>query len=178
MDELQSILDKIRNEVAADLAQCAEWFSTIVDTRDSEEDIAVSDFVQKVFSWYSAGGIKTRLLYEFLLPTMDIGASATFLQNFSSFVSHDLLDDGAFLIRWMVTDPTMEPRTFGNRTIMVSRNRYNPDGSIRMKEVSEADLHSMPEVVYDSMNGRQDANLLIAAMDEMERRYMAKYSTP
>ena len=106
-------------------------------------------FIERVLSWHPDKS-KHVELWVFLNNVVDLN-DLNFIGSFRSFVANGLLDDSMWSIRWS------KPNQDSN----------NPD--VLFIESSTNDILAEPEVVWDQINGGQNVNLLMEAMDHIER---------
>ena len=105
-------------------------------------------FIERVLSWHPDKS-KHVDLWVLLNNVVDLN-DLNFIGSFSSFVSNGLLDNSTWSIRW-------------------SRENQDPDTDALFIPSSPNDILAEPEVIWDPMNGSQNVDLLMEAMDHIER---------
>lgn len=134
---------------------------------DNHEEEPIGLLLERILRDYNDRDHGHMHLYTLFISTLNVSDPASFLDGLCSFVENDLLDDGAYRIRWIKPKTTSVPSGilpgFDIREIQWNQSIYGWE----VVESTENDPDAVPEVVIDCHTGTQDPIGIILALDAL-----------
>lgn len=132
---------------------------------DKYKDEPIGLLLERILKDYKSEEGKQHL-YVLFISTLSVCDPASFLDELGSFVGHDLLDDGAYRIRWIKPKVDMVPSGIQGHDfpeIRWNRSIYGWE----VEETTQDDPNAQPELVRDYDHGTQDPFGIILALDAL-----------
>lgn len=147
MTNIDTLFSFALNKLTAD----RERLNTLLEKQKGTD---IGRFMERALEWRTDAS-KMQLLWELFHEVIDM-SDLGFIGSFVSFVSHELLDDGAFRVEW--------------RKAFLDENKRLVwlGGDFKTVLTDKDDPKAKPVVVYDVDEGTQDVCLLMEAMDHKD----------
>lgn len=122
---------------------------------EEQKGTNVGRFMERALEWRTEAS-KRQLLWELFHEVIDM-SDLGFIGSFVSFVSHELLDDGAFRVEW-------------RKAFLDEKHNlvWLPGGDFKTVLTDKDDPKAEPVIVLDFNEGTQNVALLMEAMDHKE----------
>lgn len=163
-------LSAIRSEAVKNIEGRAD---RLLDIRNEHIGTPVAEFIERIIGWFNDSE-KRLLLYQ-IGEYIFWDDEFNFLKKLCQFVSHEMLDDGCFIVKWMKPDYDYIDHEINGKVLKLPNAVY-VDGRIRLKETDKDDPEGRPEIHYGGDFGTQDASVLLEAMDILDQRYLERHN--
>ena len=163
-------LSAIRSDAVKNIEETED---RLLDIHNEHIGTPIAEFIERIIGWFNDP--QKRLLGYQIGEYIFWDDEFNFLKKLCQFVSHEMLDDGSFVVKWMKPDYDYEEHEIKGKVLKLPTAVY-VNGRMRTKETNKDDPDGRPEIHYGGDYGTQDASVLLEAMDILEQRDLERHN--